>query len=66
MISAGNEVRQDTGVDNNVEVVNIMISADGTWQRRGFSSLNGVVTIIANNIGKCIDYRVKTKKVQFM
>ena len=29
MISAGNEVRQDTGVDNNVEVVNIMISADG-------------------------------------
>ena len=61
MISAGNEVRQATGVDNNDEVVNIMISADGTWQRRGFSSLNGVVTIIANNIGKCIDYRVKTK-----
>lgn len=43
------------------EVVNTAISADGTWQRRGFSSRNGVVTIIANTTGKCVDYCVKTK-----
>ena len=43
------------------EVVNTIISTDGTWKRRGFSSRNGVVTIIGNSTGKCIDYRVKTK-----
>ena len=42
------------------EIVNTAISTDGTWQRRGFSSLNSVVTIIDNSNGKCIDYRVKT------
>ena len=43
------------------EIVNTAISTDGTWQRRGFSSLNGAVTIIDNSNGKCIDYCVKTK-----
>ena len=43
------------------DVTNITISTDGTWQRRGFSSLIGVVSIIANETGKCIDYRVLTK-----
>ena len=42
------------------EIVNTAISTDGTWQRRGFSSLDGV-TIIDNSNGKCMDYRVKTK-----
>ena len=46
------------------EIINTTISTDGSWQRRGFSSLNGLVTVIANNIGKCIDYRVKTKNFQ--
>ena len=37
------------------EIINTTISTDGSWQRRGFSSLNGLVTVIANDIGKCID-----------
>ena len=28
----------------NVAITNVPISVDGTWQKRGFSSLNGVVT----------------------
>ena len=47
--------------DGTDEIINTAISTDGTWQRRGFSSLNGVVTVINNSTGKCIDYRVKTK-----
>ena len=38
-------------------------SFDGTWQRRGFSSLNGVVSCISN--GKVIDYEVLTKVCRF-
>ena len=66
MKSAADEVRKkvididEPGVAED-EIGNITISTDGTWQRRGFSSRNGVVTIIANATGKCIDYRVKTK-----
>ena len=34
--------------------VNTTASFDGTWQRRGYASLNGVVTAISS--GKCVDY----------
>ena len=30
----------------NVAITNVPISVDGTWQKRGFSSLNGVATAI--------------------
>ena len=48
MSKAADEIRRDKwegpyDVDN---LVNIDISADGAWQRRGFASLNDVVTII--------------------
>ena len=44
------------------DTVDIDISADGTWQRRGFASLNGLSTIMAVDIGKCLDYEVLTKE----
>lgn len=34
---------------------------DGTWQRRGHSSLNGALTAIAANTGKVVDVRVFSK-----
>ena len=37
----------------------VTVSFDGTWQRRGYASLNGVVTAICQ--GKCIDIEVMTK-----
>ena len=41
-------------------IVNISASGDGAWQKRGFSSLNGVMTLISE--GKCIDHEVMSKK----
>ena len=35
------------------------VSVDGTWQKRGYSSLNGVVTAISH--GKCLDRHVMSK-----
>lgn len=37
---------------------NITVSGDGTWQKRGFSSLFGVVTLIGLLTGKVIDFLV--------
>ena len=44
------------------DTVDIDISADGAWQRRGFASLNGIATIMAVDICKCLDYEVLTKE----
>lgn len=44
--------------DNDRDVTAIF---DGSWQRRGHTSLNGVVTAIAANIGKVIDVRIFSK-----
>ena len=33
-------------------VVDCAVSCDGTWQRRGFSSLNGCITTLSMDTGK--------------
>ena len=45
-------------------VCDTAVSCDGTWQRRGFASLNGVVTAVIIDTGKCLSYEclVKTCK----
>ena len=43
-------------------IVDTVVSSDGSWQKRGYDSLNGIVTIIQNDVGKCIDFRVHSKK----
>ena len=43
-------------------VVDVDISADGSWQKRGFSSLNSLVTIIRLSNGKCLAYDAMAKK----
>ena len=42
-------------------VTDIAVSCDGTWQRRGFASLNGVFTTIALDNGKVIDCEVMSR-----
>ena len=37
------------------------MSCDGTWHRRGFSSLFGAVFSISHDTGKVLDYTVKSK-----
>ena len=54
MLKAADELKQTSS--------DIAVSCDGSWQKRGFSSLNGLVTVISVDSGKCLDFRVKTKK----
>ena len=43
-------------------IVDTCVSGDGTWQRRGYSSLNGVVAVISVDTGKVIDAEPMTRK----
>ena len=42
-------------------VGNIGISVDGSWQKRGYTSLNGVITAISINNGKIVDLEVHNR-----
>lgn len=61
VIEVANETMSDAATELKSEVpdlagpVDIGISADGTWQKRGFSSLNGNVAVIAIDSGKVLD-----------
>ena len=42
-------------------ISDVTVSCDGSWQKQGHSSLNGVMTAISSDSGKCLDYCVMTK-----
>ena len=44
---------------NDAGLVNCEVSVDGSWQKWGYSSLNGVVTAMSD--GKCLDIHVLSK-----
>ena len=59
MAKAGKAVyEQSTDMDGLLR--NTSVSGDGAWQKRGYSSLNGVMTLISG--GKCVDVEVLSKK----
>ena len=53
----------DTGVKEEVKITppntGLTVSGDGSWRKRGFSSLQGVTSIIGNRSGKVLDVVLK-------
>ena len=56
--AATEELLQTETENKNLE--GIIVSGDGTWQKRGFASLFGVSTLIGNYTGKVVDFEVKS------
>ena len=48
MLHAAQEIKGD----DKDPMCNIAVSCDGTWQKRGYSSLNGIVTVVSVETGK--------------
>ena len=42
-------------------ISDVAVCCDGSWQKWGHSSLNGMVTVMSSDSGKCLDYCVMTK-----
>ena len=53
--NAAQTIRANINVNDDDIQVDTGVSVDGSWQRRGFSSLNGVVTVISIEDGKILD-----------
>ena len=64
MREAANEIIMKN-TNNNIQtmdgIYNCMVSFDGTWQKRGYSSRNGIVTAISVVTGKCLDFDICVK-----
>lgn len=58
---AAKETREKLGVLDDTTIADCHVSVDGTWQRRGYASLNGIVTLMSRQNGKCLDTHVMTK-----
>ena len=58
MKQARKEIRENYGATSSEDIIDVIVSCDGTWQKRGFSSLYGAVFLIAYETGKVIDYTV--------
>ena len=55
MTNATADLRIKKGVTSNTALVDIAVSCDGSWQKRGYSSLNGFVSAISMESGKLVD-----------
>ena len=53
MVNAADELIKPSG-----HVANVGVTVDGTWQRRGYSSMNGVVVAMSVNNGKILDVEI--------
>ena len=60
MEDAAAEVKTLKGL-NQHEFAECGVSCDGTWQRRGYSSLNGCISVLSIDTGKVLDCEVMTK-----
>ena len=47
--------------DHLPDVTDVAVSCDGTWQRRGYSSNNGIVSVISMETGKVLDVEAMNK-----
>ena len=50
--------RQFYGVVSVSEIVDCLVSVDGTWQKQGHQSLLGAVYVIEYWTGKVLDYNI--------
>lgn len=48
-------------IEENEDSQDIAAAFDGTWQKRGFKSLNGIVTVTSFDTGKVLDFECMSK-----
>ncbi len=62
-LQAGEETKLKLGGSlEGEDLLNCEVSVDGSWQKRGHMSHNGVETLVSRENGKCLDFSALTKK----
>lgn len=61
MLAASAYLHQLHGVGL-TDVIDVAVTCDGTWSKRGFTATYGVVVVIAWESGQVLDYEIKSKR----
>ena len=64
MKEAALELRSNNNSNDELGIADTGVSVDGTWQKRGFTSLNGAVAAISMDTGRILDVEVMTRYCQ--
>ena len=64
MKEAALELRSNNNSNDELGIVDTGVSVDGTWQKRGFTSLNGAVAAISTDTGRILNVEVMTRYCQ--
>lgn len=59
-----NHISAENGVESSDAVMDAAVSFDGTWAKRGFTSLTGVVFVMSVDTGEVLDCHVLSKSCQ--
>lgn len=54
-------IMEENGISDSTTIIDAAVSFDGTWAKRGFTSLTGVVFVISIDTGEVLDYHVMSK-----
>ena len=65
MVQAATEAKKHY-YENDDGMVDIAVSGDGTWRKRGYTSLYGVVAALSVVTGKVLDVEVLSKSAGFV
>ena len=60
MVAASAHLHQSRGVPFD-EIIDVPVTCDGTWSKRGFTATYGVVAVIAWETGQVLDFEIKSK-----
>ena len=60
MIAASEYLHRLHGVEPD-EILDIKVTCDGTWSKRGFTAIHGVVAVISYDSGQVLDFEVLSK-----
>ena len=60
MNAASAHLHRLKGVDPH-DILDVRVTCDGTWSRRGFSAIHGVVAVISHDTGQVLDFQIMTK-----
>ena len=61
MIDSSDDLLSEGKDLNDATVIETAVSCDGSWQKRAYSSLNGVVTVISVDNAKILDIEATTR-----
>ncbi len=60
MIAASEYLHRLNGIEP-LDVLDVKVTCDGTWSRRGFTAIHGVVVVISYDTGQVLDFEVMSK-----